>query len=403
MTTNTTKVQQPLPAASAAILPTQEKATDKPIHPVTPAATATPSMTSTPAPTAAVAPNAQTVKPGAAATPTYTPTATKPSSEALVENRIGGLLDPNNPLMRKAKAQAQGYSASRGLQSSSIGGEIALSSMIDKAQSIASQDANTYAQFEKDDADRVHSLGMQNNQNTWQSGENVLDRDFKKEFEDLQQKNRLGLLDAEGQQRMKEMEVNFGYQQQMQELQHKQQLGILDVQGQQQLQQMEKNAQLTSQRDQILQQYQKELNTQQNQQQLAVLDKDLAARNSMLKTELDARSYSEYNNAVSSGYNNMLAQIGAVYSNPNMTAQQQEAGVAKITQMFKSQQTQLETLYGLKTPTSSAPPATGVTQPTNSIPQTGQKTGQASGSVTTPRDLTPVNVGAPVTPRYLER
>lgn len=68
-----------------------------------------------------------------------------PRDESLVQNQITGLLDPNSAMMRKAVAQAQGYNASRGLQSSSLGSEVALSSMIDKALPIAQQDANTYA------------------------------------------------------------------------------------------------------------------------------------------------------------------------------------------------------------------------------------------------------------------
>lgn len=302
----------------------------------------------------------QTIKPVAQP---YTPEVTKPSNDAMVENRIGGLLDPNNPLMKKAVAQSQQFAAKRGLQSSSIANESALSSMIDKAQGIASQDANTVAQFERDNASRTHESGMQSNQQSWQSGENVLGRAHDMSVIDKNNTNQVGLLQMQQQFQSGENALSREFQQKMQDLQYQQQLGVLDVQGKQQLQQMERNAQLTNERDSILQKYQKELNTQQNQQQIAVLDKELAARNSLLKTELDAKTYSEYNNAISNGYNNMLAQIGAIYSNPEMTPQQQAAGVAKITEMFKSQQAQLETLYGLKVPVNSVPPATGVKPP----------------------------------------
>lgn len=431
----------------------------------------------------------QTIKP---LTQPYTPQASKPSNEAMVEKRIGGLLDPNNPLMRKAVAQSQQFAARRGLQSSSIANESALSSMIDKAQGIASQDANTVAQFERDNASRTHESGMQSNQQSWQSGENVLGRAHdmsvidknntnqvgllqmqqqfqagenklgrehetsladkqtaaQREMAALQNQYQLGQLNVQGQQRMAELAKQAEYQsiensasrefqKTMQDLQYQQQLGVLDVQGKQQLQQMERNAQLTSQRDATLQKYQKELNTQQNQQRIAEIDKELNARKDMLRTELDARTYSEYNNAISTGYNNMLAQMGAIYSNPEMTPEQQAAGVAKITEMFKAQQAQLETLYGLKKPTP-ASPSTGV-KPTNpTIPNPAKPSPQPQPTPTPrpPSQQNPIkershigdsllskaiakdkngsgqkllngspiqNVGAPVQQRFLER
>ena len=351
----------------------------------------------------------QTIKP--AAQP-YTPEVTKPSNDAMVENRIGGLLDPNNPLMKKAVAQSQQFAAKRGLQSSSIANESALSSMIDKAQGIASQDANTIAQFERDNAGRTHESGMQSNQQSWQSGENALGRDHDMSVIDKNNTNQTGLLQMQQQFQSGENALSRDFQQKMQDLQYQQQLGVLDVQGKQQLQQMERNAQLTTERDSILQKYQKELNTQQNQQQLSVLDKELNARKDLLKTELDAKTYSEYNNAISNGYNNMLAQMGAIYSNPEMTPQQQAAGVAKITEMFKSQQAQLETLYGLKVPVSSAPPATGVKPPVAPLPgpaptptnpvKTTQPV-QPPRTISPPQSGKPMNIGAPVGVRYMER
>lgn len=453
----TTTAQQPKGPVQATALPVQQKAKDQPIKPMQPK----PEM------------GAAVQQPAPAANAT-------PSDKAMVENRVAGLLDPSNALMRKAVAQAQGYNASRGLQSSSIGNEVALSTMVDKAQGIASQDAGTWAQFERDNATHNNQVGLLQMQQQFQSGESALNRDhestlvdkqagvqkelaalqnkytlgqldaqgqqrlkelqsqqgfesaqfdknaaLQKEMSDLQYQNQMGLLTAEGQQRFKELQdqqnfqssenaINRDFQKEMsdlqnkqqlgqldvqgrqrlnelekqaelnkslQELQHQQQLGLLDVQGKQQLQQMERSSELTTQRDSILQQYQKELNTQQNQQRILEIDKELNARQSMLKTELDSRSYLEYNNAVSYGYNNMLAQVGAVYSNPNMTPAQQEAGVKKITDMFKSQQTMLETLFGLPASgngnagTSSitggnAPyvPPTGVAPPVTSIP-----------------------------------
>ena len=110
----------------------------------------------------------------------------------------------------------------------------------------------------------------------------------------------------------------------------------------------------------------------------------------------------------------MLAQIGAIYSNPEMTPQQQAAGVAKITEMFKSQQVQLETLYGLKVPVNSLPPATGVKPPVAPLPgpapTTPVKTTQPPKATTPPKLVNPIKIGAPVDRigdpigvRYMER
>lgn len=247
-----------------------------------------------------------------------------PRSESLVQNQITGLLDPNSAMMRKAIAQAQGYSAARGLQSSSTGSEVALSSMIDKALPIAQQDAQTYGNADQ--------LG-------WQQG-------FTADQNNLGRTHDASMLDAQGSQRMQELNAQQGFQAQMADLQYKQQLGVLDYQGQQQLQQMDRNAQLTKERDQLMQSF-----------DMSKLDKtflmDLEKTKAQWERDdftfaqnVDANTRLQYQNASAESYNRYLEQVASVYSNPNMTPEQQAAGVARLEQMFKSQVSALQAIYG---------------------------------------------------------
>ncbi|WNO60450.1 hypothetical protein [Rheinheimera sp. MMS21-TC3] len=251
-----------------------------------------------------------------------------PRSESLVQNQITGLLDPNSPMMRKAIAQAQGYSAARGLQSSSTGSEVALSSMIDKALPIAQQDAQTYGNADQ--------LG-------WQQG-------FQADQANLGRTHDASMLDAQGSQRMQELNAQQGFQAQMADLQYKQQLGVLDYQGQQQLQQMDRNAQLTKERDQLMQSF-----------DMSKLDKtflmDLEKTKAQWERDdftfaqnVDANTRLQYQNASAESYNRYLEQVAAIYNNPEMTPDQQDLGVARLKQMFEAKVSALEAIYGFAAP-----------------------------------------------------
>lgn len=228
-----------------------------------------------------------------------------PRSESMVQNQITGLLDPNSELMRKAIAQAQGYSASRGLQSSSIGSETALSSMIDKALPIAQQDASTNANADQagwqnsfaadqNNLGREHDASMfdkqgelntnlQNDQLGFQNTQNNANREQQTELQQLQYKQSLGLLDAQGEQRLQELNAQQGFQStenqlnreqqgELQQLQYLQSLGMLDAQGEQRMQELNSQQGFQSNENQLNREQQAELQQLQYLQSLGMLD-----------------------------------------------------------------------------------------------------------------------------------
>ncbi|MEJ6520335.1 hypothetical protein PQI64_11320 [Shewanella bicestrii] len=335
-----------------------------------------------------------------------------PRNESLVQNQITGLLDPNSAMMRKAIAQAQGYNAARGLQSSSIGNEVALSSMIDKALPIAQQDAQTFNQaqsqqwqnqFTSDQtniknqqdaamADKQGAINnqLQNNQMGWQTSEKNADRQFQAELEDLKYKQSLGTLDAQGQQRLQELNaqqswqtnennVNREFQTQLEDLKYRQQLGTLDKQQSLQLAQMERSAQIQTDRDAILQQYQVQLNELQNDQRWKELNAQIEANFETQTRGFDQQTKMEYGNAQSTAVNAAMQAIGMAMSNPNMTAEQQKAAVANIVSTLQSQANMLSVIYGASAttppPLVTPPPATGNASSTGGTGGTGGSTG----------------------------
>lgn len=197
----------------------------------------------------------------------YTPQTMSVTSDMRVEDRVLGLMSADNPLMQKAREQANRMSASRGLQSSSIATENATNAMFNAALPIAQQDANTYTttaqmnnqnrqavgmqdnaalnqlginkdsqqftagesakdrslqerlqnnQFDfesgQSGADRALQRELQESQQNFQAGENSQNRSFEKEMADLQYKNQLGILSAEEAIRMKELQAQQSFQ-----------------------------------------------------------------------------------------------------------------------------------------------------------------------------------------------
>lgn len=352
-----------------------------------------------------------------------------PRSESLVQNQLTGLLDPNNPLMKRAVSQSQELAASRGLQSSSIAAGAGTGAMIDRALPIAQQDAQTYGNaqqlgwqqgFQADqnnlareqDARMFDKQGglqtqLQNNQFSFENTQQNASRAMQAELQQLQYKQSLGLLDAQGAQRMQELNAQQGFQAAMQDLQYKQQMGVLDYQGQQQLQQMERSAQLNQQRDVLMQRF-NDMNMDKSfLQNLQLTQMQYQQQDSMFEKQVSAQAAMDYRNAVSTGYNYYLEQVAAVYGNPNMTPEQQAAGVAKLGQLFEQQRLQLQAIYGFAAPAQPALPGTGG-NPTNPIPGdwNGLPPGNGAtpipspGSNTTPgspQPIQPIIPGAPST------
>lgn len=375
-----------------------------------------------------------------------------PGADSLVENRVAGLLDPNSAIMRKAQAEAAGVAASRGLQSSDIAGELALSAMIDRALPIAQQDANTFNQAQQlgwqqswqsgeNNLGRQHDASMadkqgnlqtnlQNSQLQFQNAENNANRTQQTELQKLQYQQSLGLLDAQGAQRMQELQAqqqfqatennatrqmqvemqklqyqqNLGmldaqgaqrmqelqaqlsyqanesntnrqFQAEMQDLQYKQSLGTLDAQGAQRMQelnaqfgqsnyQLERSNQLQTERDKLMQQFQNQNMDKQYLQQLELTRVQYEQADKQFMAQLEAGKQAEYRNAVSTAYNNYLQQVGAVYADPNMTAEQKSAGAAYLQSQLDAQRKSLETLYAvIGAPAAGTTPPTGVSNP----------------------------------------
>lgn len=236
-----------------------------------------------------------------------------PRSESLVQNQITGLLDPNSALMRRVVSQTQEQAASRGLQSSSIAAGVGMGAMIDRALPIAQQDAQTYG--------NAQQLGWQQN--------------FQAEQNNLNRQHDASMFDK-----------NATFQAQMQDLQYRQQLGTLDYQGQQQLQQMERSAQLQQQRDHLMQQFDFSKMDKAFVQDLEKTRLQFDYNTDMFEKQVGAQAALDYRNASTSAYNSYLEQVAAVYSNPNMSPEQQAAGVAKLQQLFAQQQSALQAIYG---------------------------------------------------------
>jgi hypothetical protein len=318
----------------------------------------------------------------------------KPGEDSLVENRINGLLDPNSALMRKAAALGNAYAANRGLQSSSIGGEIALSTMVDKALPIASQDATTANQAQQlgwqqswqsgeNNLNRTHDTSMfdkngklqtdlQNSQQQFQASENNANRSMQAELQKLQYQQSLGLLDAQGAQRTQEMGIQQQFQAQMQDLQYKQNLGQLDYQGQQQLQQLERNAQLQQQRDQLMQSFDKEKMDSSYLQQLELTKVQYDQSDKTLMAQMTYDTQMKFKNATESALNAHLDKVGNIWADPNMTSEQKKAGTELLKSQLESHRATLEAIYGFTGTTGGGtPPPKGENNPNPPLATTG--------------------------------
>lgn len=95
--------------------------------------------------------NLETVTPATSGVTTYKPTEVQDPSEWTVEpdqtvaGQLSTITDPNNPLMVRAKTQAQQASAERGLINSSMAATSGEAAMLDAALPIAQADAATKA------------------------------------------------------------------------------------------------------------------------------------------------------------------------------------------------------------------------------------------------------------------
>lgn len=275
-----------------------------------------------------------------------------PRDESLVQNQITGLLDPNSALMRKAIAQAQNYSASRGLQSSSIGSETALSSMIDKALPIAQQDAGVYA-----NADQA---GWQNSFNAQQNN--------------LSREHDASMFDKQGQLQVDLQNNQYDFQNNQSNADRQQQFEMQQKQYDQSIGTLEKQAEIQQKRDELMNQFESMKMDKAYLQDLEKTKLTWEKEDSDFQKNLDANTKLQYQNATADAYNRYLEQVALVFSNPNMTPEQQNAGVSYLKNMFESQRQQMQVIYGV-TGGSSSGQQTGISNPNQQIKNPSPGTG----------------------------
>lgn len=276
-----------------------------------------------------------------------------PRDESLVQNQITGLLDPNSALMRKAIAQAQNYSASRGLQSSSIGNETALSSMIDKALPIAQQDAGVYA-----NADQA---GWQNS--------------FTAQQNNLSREHDASMFDKQGQLQVDLQNNQYGFQNNQNNADRQQQFEMQQKQYDQSIGTLEKQAQIQKERDKLMNQFDSMKMDKAYLQDLEKTKLTWERADTEFARNLDANTRLQYQNATADAYNRYLEQVALVFSNPNMTPAQQNAGVNYLKNMFESQRQQMQVIYGVTGGGSGSGQQTGISNPNQQLKNPSPGTG----------------------------
>lgn len=276
-----------------------------------------------------------------------------PRDESLVQNQITGLLDPESALMRKAIAQAQNYSASRGLQSSSIGNETALSSMIDKALPIAQQDAGVYA-----NADQA---GWQNS--------------FTAQQNNLSREHDASMFDKQGQLQVDLQNNQYGFQNNQNNADRQQQFEMQQKQYDQSIGTLEKQAQIQKERDKLMNQFDSMKMDKAYLQDLEKTKLTWERADTEFARNLDANTRLQYQNATADAYNRYLEQVALVFSNPNMTPAQQNAGVNYLKNMFESQRQQMQVIYGVTGGGNGSGQQTGISNPNQQLENPSPGTG----------------------------
>lgn len=314
--------------------------------------------------------------PTAAATVTSTPATTqsnfKPvqyqaqngsvNNDMLVENRVAGLMDMNSKAGKKAIVNANNYSASRGLQSSSIATENAANAMFNFALPIAQQDAKAYTdqsflnQQKQQEAGITNTqaqnqFGLQKDQQGYQSGENAADRTFQSQLENQRFGNQSALQDDA-------QAFQSTFQKEIEALRFDNNKGLLGIEGQQRLEQLEKQneyaliqmdrgAKIQSERDAILQTFQEKNINLEGAQRLAAIEAQALEAAKAQGIQNDFARSMEYSNGVSSVITAGMSSLGTALSNPEMTPAQFSIYKANIEGMVQNQINDLNDIYGI--------------------------------------------------------
>lgn len=275
------------------------------------------------------------------------------TDNSLVENRMNGLMNMDNPLMQKSVVNANNISAGRGLQSSSIATENAVNAMYNYALPIAQQDAQTYANQNLQNQQNQQQIGLQDNQALNTQAINQAQNRFTVELEGLRQQNNLGLLDAEQQGRLVELEK----------------------QNELTMVQLDKSAELQNQRDQLLQTFQQDNMALELSNQIVAIGEQARQNMALQNNQNNFARQMEYSNAVSMAVNYGIEALGNAMMNPEITPEQYSAITANINQMVQGQISNFQDIYGVDaTAAGQTPSGGGMPAPNISIPSSGGAT-----------------------------
>lgn len=216
--------------------------------------------------------------------------------------------------------------------------------------------------FESGQFDKNAALqrDMQSTNLQWQTGENAANRQFQQGMQQDSQNWQAGQ-NALNRQHDVTMQVGTQqFQQKMQDLQYQQQLGVLDAQGKQQLQQMERSAQIQNDRDKLMQNFNLQNMDKSFLQNLQSMQAQFDQQDRVMTAQWNYQTQSDYRNATSTAYNNYLAQLGAIYADPNMTNDQKAAGATYLQTQLDAQRKALETIFAWTNTASSTGSSTNV-------------------------------------------
>lgn len=154
---------------------------------------------------------------------TYVPVLGTVNPEATVQGQLNQILDPNSPLMRRAKADALSNMASRGLLNSSLTDTAVVSAMIDRGLPIAQADAQTYftQNLKNQDYQNQAALANANWVNEFAKNAFVTKLDFWKQSNilGLQHKNNLEAMQYENKLKSDLLSLEYGLKNDLQQAQ----------------------------------------------------------------------------------------------------------------------------------------------------------------------------------------
>lgn len=255
-----------------------------------------------------------------------------------VNNNVNQLIDQNSQLMQKLQANAIEQKRAMGLQNSTLAISAAQDAGLNHALSIARDDANIQSQknlqanqFRQDDKNkdwqsnenslnREHDVSQLNKQQAWQGEQNTLNREH-----DASQ------LEKQQSWQSNENTLSREHQSELQDLQRKHELGVLDIQGQQRMAELHQQAVNVASENQKNREFELDKQRELVEAEFKKLGKELDASNkdSYLKQSVQLRSSYD-------------AIIQSIYSNPELTPEEQSAAIDREYQRYR---TALEDLY----------------------------------------------------------